>query len=275
MKPGPGAIGLALLLSAVACRRHRSEIGTAIVKPLDHSLSLEYQEVQLPKVSEHCRIWILRSTSSTRPKPAVFICASSSDFETKALLSDPQKHEFEEFAVNGYIVVAYEAPINVVTDAHDLNTASRSKEMNLFVKRQGGAAYGRLALDYALRTLPVNPLRLYAVGTGTSGTRALMLASLDSRVRGCVAISPTLDWPTSGGLPNAASLKSLDPRLLVQKVLCPVLVGAEEGSKEQTLLSRKSTNSHGEITTIKIDSENESLGTLALPWLDRDHKRKG
>lgn len=264
-----------MLLGASACRRHRSEVGTIIVKPLDHGSGLQFEQSKLPKVSEPCRIWILRSKSSKRPKPAVLICANSPDFGTKAILTESQKSELEEFANNGYIVVAYEAPVSIGTDTQDPSSTSWSKELNLFAKRQGGAAYGRLALDYALRTLPVNPLRLYAVGQGTSGTRALMLASLDSRVRGCVAISPTLDWPTSEGSVNAASLKSLDPRLLTKKVLCPILVGAEEGSKELTLLSRTQSSAHGEITTIRIDSEKESLGTLALPWLGRDHKRKG
>jgi len=89
----------------------------------------------------------------------------------------------------GYAVVAYD--VSGPMDGQSLRAASLAARS--FMEADAGVSDGKRAIDYALRTLSVDPNRVVVAGHSSAATLALALAENDPRVRSCLAYAPITD----------------------------------------------------------------------------------
>ena len=96
--------------------------------------------------------------------------------------------EFIPYAKAGMAVLAYELD-------GSMSYADTDREaFNAFRNSCAGLVNARNALEYVLARVPeVNPRQIYAAGHSSAGTMALLLATHEPRLAGCVAYAPCSD----------------------------------------------------------------------------------
>lgn len=287
---------IAALTVAVGCRRHPAPAPLPASVPVRAWPGVQYRETVLPEFPEHERLWIYVPEDGRRTHACVFIAAGGSNPDgskaggsnlvTGERLSEEHRESQLPYVRAGYAVVGYDVSGTRPADGSPVAT---SAAIRLFLKREAGIANGRAAVEYALKHLHVDPLRLYAAGEGSAGTLALLLASTDSRIRGCVAYSPVTDVAVhlAGNLsdevryfaPEAlAPLCRYSPMAMTSTLKCPVFIFQAEASGEnpppfvrQYVTALEKTNRQVTFVDGRAASTEIREG---IAWLGRDRLPK-
>lgn len=282
---------VALLI--VGCRRHGATTavpGPSVPTPI--APGIEAQEVAVTKLAEHPRLWIYIPKGGGKHLPCVFIAAAGSNLVTGMTLNENDRAEHVPYVEAGYVVVAYDVSGPMPKPANATNVAAA---IRLFAKRHLGIDNGKSAIDYALKRLPIDPMRLYAVGHSSAGTLALQLAAADSRIRGVVAYAPVTDVPEHLGAtlskvqamaPEVApQLQSASPLENVEALRCPTMLFTAEDDPTvptetvqafgQALLAR---HRDAQVVAVASGGHYDSMIDEGIPagikWLSRDRRTK-
>jgi dienelactone hydrolase len=163
--------------------------------------------------------------------PCVILAPGRDHLYYGADLIEGDKKEHLLYAQAGFVVVAF------AVDGILKNDGSNDDEYNAalaFKAANGGLANARIAVNYALNQLHVDPLRLYVAGRKSAGTLALQVAENDPRVAGCVAFTPCVDVEASlaqampvldGDIPGFGGyVKQYSPKNRIQELRCPLFL---------------------------------------------------
>ncbi|HWE37571.1 MAG TPA: prolyl oligopeptidase family serine peptidase [Isosphaeraceae bacterium] len=135
----------------------------------------------------------------SRSLPCVLITAAGTNLLTGMSLFDSDRPEHLPYVRAGFAVLAFEldGPIG------DLKTATMPQLAASFRKFQAaeaGLVNARLALGYLSARVPqVDPDRLFAAGHSSAATMALLFASREPRLKGCIAFAPAIDMEAKYG----------------------------------------------------------------------------
>ncbi len=129
------------------------------------------------------------------PLPCVLIAPAGTTLaEGQKIKRESDELGMKEFLDAGMAVVCYSL------DGDPGNSEDRGRRMQnmsdayqAFKKAEAGLVNARLAVDFALQKLPVDPQRIYCAGHSSAATMALLLASHDERISGCLAFAPVPD----------------------------------------------------------------------------------
>ncbi len=275
------------------CHRHAHPTPLSLPPPKLGWPGIKFLEVVLTQFPEQERLWIYVPEDGRKTHPCVFIAPAGSNLVTGMRLASDDQAEHLPYVRAGYEVVAYD--ISGATPA-DKSAERTAAAIRLFAKRQVGVANGQAAIDYAIKNLHVDPLRLYAAGHSSAGTLALELASTDMRVRGCIAYAPVTDVPAflAGTLgdevrfdaPEALGpLQRYSPSARLEGLKCPVMLftSADDDTvspdsvKEYAAELRK-TNRNVDLVTAPSGGHYNAMISKGIPagieWLGRDRRAR-
>lgn len=292
------AIGL-FALSVVACAmfgvfeqkaRPASPYAHLTAMPVVHGTNgIAFQAVHLPGGHDARVIWIYTPPHPPGQRlPCVFIAPdSATGYYGKALYPVNQREQWP-YAKAGFVVVAY----SVDGSTTDLNSNEVVTGIERFRAAHCGVDNERAAVDYALANLPyVDPKRLYVAGHSSGGTMALMAASHDPRIAGCVVYAPACDVRTRvnrlGALEMAlrvpgfeSFLTTCSPIEYTSTLRCPVFLfhadndGNVPRSDVETYLAKlRRTNANVVYSRVPLGGHLVALFTDGLPrgiaWLKK------
>lgn len=289
---------------AAGCRRHPP--ASAKVATSKTSVStwpgVKFEEVVLHKYPERERLWIYTPADKHKVHPCVFVAAEGEEPFFGARLSESDQARQLPYAQAGYTVVGYDVSGEAPPPGEAVKATAAVK---LFAKRDVGTLNGKAAIDFALRHLSIDPLRLYVAGHGPSGTLALQMSSIDSRIRGCVAYEPMVTRPGESpyvldeiGVEAPEALRAIQkfsPPALASLEQCPMMlygVEANQAAYEAAKAYCEDLKAHRhEVTLVTSDSRpgdrgatdggSADIGIAAaeiaagIDWMGRDrHQRK-
>jgi dienelactone hydrolase len=288
MKPLPLLLFAAGL--ALGCGRlSRGSKIPATSPPVVLAPGVRFQEVRVSKFPEHPRLWIYTPGDKKKNHPCVLIAAAGSDLVSGMDLGEGDRAEHLPYVKAGYVVVAYDVSGALPAGG---SAEAEGAARRLFAKRELGIANGKAAADYALRHLPIDPMRLYAVGHSSAATLALQFAAADSRVRGCVAYAPVPDVATHSApvlatvSPDLAhQVRALSPALNLESLRCPVMIFSAEDDAtspfaEVQFYAAALTKHNGDVTFIRAASGGhyDSMISQGIPegirWMGRARRPK-
>jgi|GEM_PF-2821500 len=185
------------------------------------------------------KIFILLPEGSHSPHslPCVFCAAPGGTLLTGAKLFPSVIPQLAPWVFSGFAVIAYELDgaceegAELVVHRDDF-----MKAYPKFIASQAGMVNARNAIEFTLaRVVEVDPNRLYAVGWYETSTTALLFAAHEPRIRGCVALHPTVDveqdawvyvtmrdWNIDG--PVKSFLHRSSPLTYVSRIKCPLFL---------------------------------------------------
>jgi len=193
---------------------------------------VSFAEVTLPGAKEKAaRLWVyLPSPLPAGKLPCVVIAPAGTPLSYGIKVQDGDRPEHLPYVRAGFAVIAYD-----IDGAFDpQNSAGIRTAIQDFRAAEAGVANARVALNYALDHLGVDPARLYVAGHSSAATLALQVAERDKRVRGTVAYAPVTDiakhlenqFPALDKLVpgTSAFLKEYSPLSHIESLRCPVFL---------------------------------------------------
>jgi len=188
------------------------------------------------KPGENNRLYIYLPEGQHQPESlgCVFIAPAGASVLTGMRLGTGDQPEHLPYVKAGFAVVAYE----VDGDPGSLDNVTVeqfSYAYGKYRKSMAGLINARNAIDFALATLPeVDPKRLYAAGHSSAGKQALLLATHEPRLSGCLAYAPVSDVVSNSrdqsttlfyAAPGCgAFLKKSSPRTHEKSLNCPLFL---------------------------------------------------
>jgi dienelactone hydrolase len=185
------------------------------------------------------RLWLYlpRDEHGAGPFPCVLMAAEGHHV-ADSTLDDDDRAQHVPFVKAGFAVLAYE--VEGAAQQRSLRgPGSRKADLETFLGGYAGLLNAKVAVAYVLAKVPqVDPTRIYAVGFGTAGTTAMLLAEHEPRIRGCALIAAPIDlerWlgPTrSQDVQNAGGsdlLTRFSPRTNEAKLTCPLFLFYSRG----------------------------------------------
>ncbi|AIE88027.1 alpha/beta hydrolase family protein [Fimbriimonas ginsengisoli] len=280
------------MLATIGCGRFsRGNRTSTLPAPAKTIASgVRFQEIRVSKFKERPRLWVYAPDDKKKNHPCIVIAAAGSPMTSGMPLGEGDRAEHLPYVAKGYVVVAYEVSGPLVKGADPIPA------MTLFAKRDLGIANGKAAIDYALHSLPVDPMRLYAVGHSSAATLALQLSAADSRIRGCVAYAPVTDVPDFIGpdrmalignrIPQlATAIRKLSPKANIGALRCPVMLFT--AADDQTVPTEsvqsyaealKQKNSDVDLVRVSSGDHYDSMIQEGIPagiqWLGRARRPK-
>ena len=196
----------------------------------------------------------------------------------------------------GLAVVAYEldGPNREV-----FNPAAEQKAFAAVKASCGGLVNARNAFEYVLQKVPeVNPKQVYAYGTHSAASHALLFAEHEPRLAGAIAYRPRLDLVTSirdyGALPETIRLpgfielaRKMSPLTHLKQLKCPTLLFHETGDRFDTIepgrtqvrllneLPNRLKEQGTEATLVKVDGESGKRALDVIPTVSQWIREKG
>ncbi len=154
--------------------------------PVTPSQTTPYREVRLDAAH---RLWIYTPKGGGKRRPLVVIAPAGAHMFDGMSLGEGDVPEHLPYVEGGYVVVAYDVsgPIE--------RAGSEFEAARAFMAADAGVADGKRAIDFALRTLDVDPGKIAVAGHSSAATIALTLAQNDPRVKACLAYAPVIDVP--------------------------------------------------------------------------------
>ncbi len=146
------------------------------------------------------RIYIPTGNHADGSLPCVVLPPMTVEYWHGSEFLDYDHGEASPYVQAGMIVIMYSQDGPLV-DPIGQERENDSKVMiagvaayNAFRDSKASLANATKAVDFASSNLTiVDKSKIYAVGNGTSGSRALVLAANDQRIKGCVALAPVID----------------------------------------------------------------------------------
>ena len=144
--------------------------------------------------------------------------------------SDLSRHV--AFVRAGFAVLAYE--LDGAIEGRSGGAEGPGEDLRKSLAAHAGLVNAEIALEFLLAKVPqVDPRRIVAVGHGTAGTAAILLAENDSRLKGCAALAAPIDleeWFGAGAVEElrragAGDLFTSDsPRANEDRLACPLFL---------------------------------------------------
>ncbi len=161
--------------------------------------------------------------------PCVLIAPAGSTLLTGMELGDGDATEHIPYLKAGFAVIAYSL------DGPSLSNPPDIPAYEAYSQARGGLVNARNALEYAIQQPEIDPKRIFVAGHSSAGTVALLFASHEKRLAGCVAYAPCSDFQARLPVPFVRALGSQLPKLpefIVQtsprthetRMQCPVMV---------------------------------------------------
>jgi dipeptidyl aminopeptidase/acylaminoacyl peptidase len=104
-------------------------------------------------------------------------------------LGEGDKPEHLPYVLAGFAVIAYSID-GWLDDDPAMTWGQAMIAARQFVNADGGIDNARMAMDFALDRLNVDPMRLFVAGHSSAGTLALQVAMAETRVKAAVAYAP-------------------------------------------------------------------------------------
>ncbi|TWT76477.1 Alpha/beta hydrolase family protein [Planctomycetes bacterium CA13] len=199
------------------------DIDSVKTPSLPESLSFrDYNSVQIAEVDlgipagspgEDDKIWVMRPKSTDRhhdPQkryPCVFVAAAGATVLNGVGMSTAEMGLYSALTRQGFIVVGYGTDGDISETA---STAEFVRAHQRFRASMSGLVNSRNAISLALATVPaIDPNRLYAVGHSSAAKHALLLATHEPRIRGCVSLAGFADILRTAGDQEEANYDSV------------------------------------------------------------------
>lgn len=149
-------------------------------------------EIQLPSGKTTNHVWVyLPAKESGKKVPCVLIAPAGSRLFHGMALAEGDRLEHIPYVHAGFAVVAYELDGPLGDDPSEQQMEEAAK---LFMASKAGLLDAQSALDYALAKAPqIDRDRIFIAGHSSAATHALLVASQDPRIKGCVAYAPAPD----------------------------------------------------------------------------------
>ncbi|MFK7768239.1 MAG: prolyl oligopeptidase family serine peptidase [Mariniblastus sp.] len=136
--------------------------------------------------------------------PCILVAPAGTMLLHGSELYDPgSESEFLPYVQAGMVVIHYSIDGNLVENnsaslmaqtEDERFTQQLSRAYPKFRFAGAGAVNGRNAIEYAIQKVKVvDASRIYSAGHSSAGTLSLLLASQDSRIKGCIAYAPAYD----------------------------------------------------------------------------------
>ncbi len=192
-----------------------------------------FHEVVVPSVTGTMKVWVYLPIQARAPLPCVLIAPAGTPLVHGMKLGADDVSAFVPWAEGGFAVVAYELDGPVKNKKND---AEVTKAMREFKKAEAGVGNAHKAMNLCLQKLPdiIDANRFYTAGHSSAGTLALLLASKDPRIKGCVAFAPCTDVVKAYSsafklfdsvIPGeSAFLRDSSPLVHTAQLKCPTLV---------------------------------------------------
>ena len=194
------SLGLCAAIAAYACQKTSTVATTEPPAPLPDLGTpakkgpgiLKY-EIQLPEDKPTNHVWIYLPDPLPKTKmPIVLIAPPGSPLFHGISLNPQNEEEQAPYAKAGFAVVAYDLDGDVGFGRPTIDTVVQGA--SAFKDSQAGLKNEQDALNYALAKVPnVDPDRIYMSGHSSAGAHALLVASQDSRIKGCAVYAPVSD----------------------------------------------------------------------------------
>ncbi|WP_182871149.1 alpha/beta hydrolase family protein [Rhodopirellula sp. JC639] len=122
-----------------------------------------------------------------RGRPCVFVGAAGATSMTGVAMSEREVLQYYPLVQSGFVVVGYGTDGDLPEDANDRVYIDA---YHRFRKSMAGLVNARNAIEYAIAELPqVDGTRLYCLGHSSAAKLALLLATHEPRIRGCVSLA--------------------------------------------------------------------------------------
>lgn len=217
-------------------------------------------------------LWVYVPSHKKNAKlPCVFVAPAGTPLFYGAPLSEHDRAEHLPYARVGFVVVAYalDGPFFGPDLAGRSMDESLKSSVIAFRDSQSGLLNARVALNYALAHLPVDPRRLYVAGLSSGGTVALHVAEHEPRIAACAVFAPAcdLEQQMEGGdkiieqqLPDYQNfINASSPLLNSAKLKCPVfLFHADDDNvvevSDNIKFAHKLSQTNHKLTFVRVPS---------------------
>ena len=193
--------------------------------PVTPPSATAYREARLDAAH---RLWIYTPKGGGKRRPLVVIAGAGAHMFDGMSLGEGDVPEHLPYVEAGYVVVAYDVSGPLDPEGSEVEAA------RAFMAADAGVADGKRAIDFALRTLDVDPGKIAVAGHSSAATLALTLAQNDPRVKACLAYAPIIDVPAR----LEEALPMLEPKVpgLTKRLTRFSPLGGPKGSKSPTLI---------------------------------------
>ncbi|TWU31982.1 alpha/beta hydrolase family protein [Novipirellula artificiosorum] len=230
------------------------DVDSVELPSLPDSLSFrDYNTVEIAEVDlgvppgspgEDDKIWVMRpkrnkrNNDQERSYPCVFVASAGATVLTGIGMSTAEMGQYSALTRQGFVVVGYG------TDGHiDETTTDRQfiDAHRRFRASMSGLVNSRNAIELALAKVPsIDPNRLYAVGHSSAAKHALLLATHDPRIRGCISLAGFADILQTADAQEQANYDSVlsdwrefavkaSPATHADSLQCPVYLYHRDG----------------------------------------------
>jgi dienelactone hydrolase len=195
---------------------------------------IAWHQVHLIRNQVPMRVWVYLPAKAAGKAPCVLIAPAGSPLFVGMKLSPGDQKEHLPYVRAGFAVVSFDLDGPMSDRATDQQVIAAA---TAFRSADAGVANARAALDYVLEKVPqIDANRVYIAGHSSAGTLALLAASKEPRIKGCIAYAPCTDvvkrltsQPAYAGLSRAlpwmaAFLSDSSPRTHVAGLKCPVFL---------------------------------------------------
>ena len=134
---------------------------------------------------------VLPSPMPSGKVPTLVVNGAGAYLFSGMVLADEDIEPMLPYVQQGFAVVAYETDGCQPDFGHDPTPSEFATMARRYVASKAGLINAKRALDFALARFPeIDPDQLYSTGHSSGGKQALLLATHDKRIRGCVAFAP-------------------------------------------------------------------------------------
>jgi hypothetical protein len=231
-------------------------------------------------VKTDVRVYLPASKPATGKMPIVFMPTMGSNGLCGAPLSEHETLHHFVYANQGFAVVAYSlsgfAPASPTTE----NVMAAITAYHL---ADGGMHDAKNAMAWAFGRFPdLDQDRMFAAGSYSGGTSALLLAANEPRIKGVAVYDAYLDLDAKH--PNTRHtlrerpggkefFRKINPRMNERRIKCPVFLydGGFMGEAEQAQVRLKSYGNADVTVFSKFTQDEKSVVTVGMPkavaWL--------
>ncbi len=166
--------------------------------PQDLDSNTIFYDQTIPLGDEEMQVWIyVPKAIGQDTVPCVLIAPAGSNLISGNSLGDGSMPEHLPYVEAGMIVVAYQISHEMHDDDSDYETYRALKG---FRQKNAGVANAKAALDFALKHVKqIDSGNVFAVGHSSAASLALQFSAFETRIKGCVAYAPAVDYATHFG----------------------------------------------------------------------------
>ncbi|MEM9587855.1 MAG: prolyl oligopeptidase family serine peptidase, partial [Planctomycetota bacterium] len=150
--------------------------------------------------------------------PTLIVNGSGAYLFSGMILGDEDIEPMLPYVEQGFAILAYETDGCQPDFERDPTMLDIAQMTRQYVKSKAGLINAKRAMSFALERFPeLDSDQLYTIGHSSGGKQALLLASHDDRIRGCVAFAPACEMEFGSAM-TVARIRGVDTFRLGQEV---------------------------------------------------------